>query len=150
MHNIHGDGPTTFNELFRPRLNSGQMSTAFDILPDSLLDGLQRTTNGACTENIAKTELYSNLLLNFTNLLLYLQYELIHCRTSGRRRHLVVSSVYYRAGDILRLRVVLVLLYDSRRRSHADPEGVQKLPDIRDNCRGRIDHILHRLPLLVG
>ena len=58
--------------------------------------------------------------------------------------------MHNRAGDILLLRDVLVLLYDSRRRRHTDTEGVQELPDFRDNRRGRIDHILHLLPVPLG
>jgi len=61
----------------------------------------------------------------------------------------VAGSVHNRAVDILLLRAVLDLLRDSRRRRHSDPEGIQELPDIRDNRRGRLGHILHRLPVLV-
>ena len=60
------------------------------------------------------------------------------------------ASVYNRAGDSQLLGDVRILIRDSRRRRHTDPEGVPELPDIRDNRRGRFDHVLHRLPVPVG
>ena len=61
----------------------------------------------------------------------------------------MAGSVHNRTGDILLLRAVLDLLRDSRRLRNPDTEDVQELPDFHYNCRGRIDHILHRLPVPV-